>query len=332
MITRSLQQIMIDAFHGTIAGDSFGVGIEFKSRHWIKPNVHFDQFLNLWKDGKNNISPGTYSDDGEHTIGLVEALLSDEPFSEELLLKMWKREYDNDKARKGFPRDGHGSIEHWYKGDKTIEEVRKEQASRDDPGNGPVMRAVPLAFIKKELIYPYSIINADATHPHFMARYGTLIVALAGWHFLRSNGTKEELMRFLHDYIGDVTVQGYLSVIDALPAPDQLTEEDYLTLHGQQPLPYIKWDPNIYGLPCAAMKTALNAVYVLKHATDAFDALKISIRMGGDVDSLAAVCTGIAAGAYGIDSLPEFLIQQTEGWDRMEALAIKLHDKLVAES
>ena len=191
---KSFQTIIVATLKGVVFGDAFGVGIEFKSRHWMKENVHFDRFINEWKGGNNNISPGTYSDDSEHTIGLVEALLSDEPFSINLLLEKWKHEYENDKHRKGFPRDGHGSIENWYIGKKTIEQVREEQASREDPGNGPVMRAVPLAFIRKEDVYAYSVINADATHPHYMARYGTSLIALTGWHFLREEGEASELI------------------------------------------------------------------------------------------------------------------------------------------
>jgi ADP-ribosylglycohydrolase len=49
--------------------------------------------------------------------------------------------------------------------------------------------------------------------------------------------------------------------------------------------------------------------------------------MGGDVDSLAAVCTGIASGTYGTDSLPQFLFEQTEGLDRMQKLGEKLYEK-----
>ncbi len=321
---------IIAAFQGIVFGDAFGVGVEFKSRFWMPKNVHFDNFVNVWKGGQNNISPGTYSDDSEHSIGLIEALLSDEPFTAELLLRKWKAEYDNNKAEKGFGRDGHGSIEAWYKGEKTIDEVRKEQASREDPGNGPVMRAVPLAFINRETLYDYCVINADSTHPHPLARQATLLTALTGWHFLREDGNAEQLMEFLLSYFApSLETKRLLEAIDALPAPENLTEEDYLILHGVQPLPFIKWDKEIYGLPCAVMKTALNAVYILKHRTNAFDVLKTSILMGGDVDSLAAVCTGIAAGKYGLDSLPQNLLLQTEGLDRMATLGERMYEKFI---
>ena len=326
-----MKQKIINALSGVAIGDAFGVGIEFKSRMWIHENVHFDRFLNEWKGGVNNILPGTYSDDTEHTLGLVEALLSDEEFSKELLLEKFLHEYETDKARKGYPRDGHGSIEDWYTGKKTIDEVRESQSNREDPGNAPVMRSVPLAFVKVSNMYDYAIINAASTHANIMGSKASILTALTGFYFLREGGEPSGLIHFLCSHLSGGETVDLLKKLDTLPAPNELSEDDYLFLHGEQPLPYIKWDKNVYGLPCAAMKTALNVVYVLKHSTSAFEALKNSINMGGDVDSLAAVCTGIATGKYGMESLPSFLLKQTEGLERIKMLGEKLYEKFSAE-
>jgi|GEM_PF-628323 len=322
---------IVNALKGVAIGDAFGVGIEFKSRFWMAENVKFDQFVNVWKDGKNNILPGTYSDDTEHTIGVVEALLSDDTFSEELLLAKFIQEYENDKQAKGYPRDGHGSIEDWYTGRKTIAEVRAAQVSRSDPGNAPVMRAVPLAFVPRKNLLPYCTINANSTHPHELGRLGSYLTALTAWHFLREDGDAGNLIQFLIANFDDAEIKQTLQAIDELPAPYELSEDDYLFLHGEQPLPYIKWDKNIYGLPCACLKTAYNAVYVLRHSWSPLDALRISINMGGDVDSLAAVCVGIATGRYGLRSLPKFLLEKTEGLARMEDLGEKMYQKFFSD-
>ena len=320
------------ALKGVAIGDAFGVGIEFKSRPWIREHVHFDRFINVWNGGKNNILPGTYSDDTEHTAGLVMALLSNEPFSESLLLEKWRNEYKTDKRVKGYPRDGHGSIEKWYTGLKSIEEVREAQALREDPGNGPVMRAVPLAFVAESNLHSYAIINANATHPNENARRASYLTALTAFHFLRNHGDRHNLIKWLLSVSDDSHTIDSLKQIDALPAPHDLNDGDYLLLHGPQPLPHIPWDNNIIGLPCAAFKTALNVVYVLKHSTTTFEALKNSINMGGDIDSLAAVCTGIAGGTYGLDTLPSFLTTQTEGLERMGLLAKELNVKFFRQT
>ena len=330
-----MKQTIINTLKGVAIGDAFGVGIEFKSRFWIRENVNFDKWINVWGEGKNNILPGTYSGGTEHTIALTEALISKKPFSIDLLLKKFKNEHETDKAQKGSSRNGYGKIKEWYDGNKTIDEVRKAQASHSDPGNEPVVRALPLAFIKNSDVGQYSKINADVTHPNEIGRKASYLTILIAWHFLRENGDAGGLMNFLEAFIGDEETEHALEKIDALPKPSKLSESDYVILHGEQPspyisLPYFAWDSDIYGLPCAAMKTALNAVYVLKHSNSAIEALQNSINMGGDVDSLAAVCTGIAAGKYGLDSLPQFLLDQTEGLGRIEILGEKLYEKFSA--
>lgn len=329
-----MKHTIINTLQGIAIGDAFGFGLEFKSRPWILEHVHFDRFISMtnpvWKT-THSPDPGTYSDDTEHTIAVTEALLTDKPFSAELLLEKFRYEYETDKAHKGYPRQGHGSIEHWYTGEKTIDEIRTLQSLRDDPGNAPVMRAIPIAFTNKETLRDYAIINADVTHPNKAARQASLLTVLTAWHFLRNQGTAATLFPFLVRELADDELTRQLTVIDALPKPEQLSERDFVTLHGIQPLPYVSWDPNVYGLPCAALKTALNVAYVMKHSTSAFEALKYSIRMGGDVDSLAAVCTGIACGAYGPESLPRFLFEQTEGLDRMRQLGEKIYAQFFTE-
>lgn len=330
-----MKDTIINTLQGIAIGDAFGVGIEFKSRHWISEHVKFDHIIprtnNVWKANGYPLDPGTYSDDTEHTIAVAEALLTNKPFSADLLLEKFKYEYETDKQAKGYPRQGHGSIEDWYTGKKTINEIRTTQSLREDPGNAPVMRAIPIAFTHQETLRNYAIINADVTHPHPAARNASLLAVLTAWHFLRNHGTKEKLFSFLRNELANSEIIEHINAVDALPDPEHLTESDFITLHGTQPIPFIPWDNNVYGLPCAALKTALNIAYVMKHSTSAFEALKQSIRMGGDIDSLAAVCTGIASGAYGADSLPRFLFEQTESLDRMRHLGERMYEKFFAD-
>ena len=60
---------------------------------------------------------------------------------------------------------------------------------------------------------------------------------------------------------------------------------------------------------------------ILKHSTDAFDALKKSIYLGGDVDSIASITSGIKAARYGLNSLPNFMIENVEGKNYLSKIA-----------
>lgn len=263
-------------------------------------------------------------------MGIAEALLAVETkyvvgqrFTTDLLIRKFKDEYDRDKQKKGFGRQGHGSIKEWYEGQKAIQEVRTSQRTRFDPGNAPVMRCVPIIFAPQERHYEYAVINAISTHENIRGIESAVLVVAAGDYLLRREGTREGLIPYLKEYGTWIDAKA-LDMIDALPHPLQMTEEDYVKLLGPQPTLY---PPVMNGLPCASLTTAYAVIYVLKHAKSAFEALKFSIELGGDIDSLAAVTVGIASGLYGHESLPEFLRTQTEGLERAAMLGERLYEK-----
>ncbi len=84
---------------GIAIGDAFGAGVEFQDRNWIRRNVDFTKFVNArhlikvpiekLKVFTENYNAWDYTDDTEMTIGVLKALLSEEPFSESLLVKLW---------------------------------------------------------------------------------------------------------------------------------------------------------------------------------------------------------------------------------------------------
>jgi len=329
---------MKDLMLGIAIGDAYGAGVEFQSRETIRATVDFTKFVNLRgsipvpsgssatiETFTKDFHPWEYTDDTEMTIGVVEALLSGEEFTPDLLVKFWAKEYNSDKERKGYGRNGHGSMRWVYSGEKSIEEVRDFQRGRDFPGNAPPMRAVPIGFVEDDLINRYAIINADATHPHPKARAASIIVARAAQYLLCKDGDPNELVGYCKNHIIgiDEDTEALLDEVDKLPAPNELQTEHYTVLCGPQPIVKPRFLPGINGLPSDSMLTAGSVLYVLKHSKDAMDALRTSVYMGGDVDSLASICTGILAGKNGLDSIPQFMIENVEGKEKLEALATK---------
>lgn len=151
---------------GTALGDAFGAGVEFQDRDWIRAHVDFTQFVSVRHQIKvaphqqslfiQHYQDWDYTDDTEMTIGLIKALLSKQPFTEELLVQSWKAEYDQGKKEKGHGRNGHGSMAWYYSGEKSMEEIRAFQRNRPNPGNAPAMRAVPLGLLPEHLINDYA--------------------------------------------------------------------------------------------------------------------------------------------------------------------------------
>jgi ADP-ribosylglycohydrolase len=321
---------MLEAMIGVLIGDATGVGVEFKSRETMTDHIDFTSYVNaLDPDFSKNLHSGEYSDDGEHSIAVLRAISDSSPFTTELLFDYFKNEYFSDKARKGYPRHGHGSIEKIFLGKKTLEEVRSLQSKRDDPGNAPPMRAVPLGFLPDDLIDSYAVVNADVTHPHPKGRAASIAVARATQYMVVQKGNPLELISYCKQFISDFDTLSTLSAVDKLPAPELLRDTDYEVLCGHQPMPFTpvpEWV--VYGLPCASMRTAASALYLVKHSSDAFTGLKRAINMGGDVDSLAAITTGILAGRYGLTSLPDFMIEEVEGKDNLPSLVDNFQSSL----
>lgn len=317
---------------GTAIGDAFGAGVEFQDRDWIRENVDFTQFINARETIKvsddkkalftENYHAWDYTDDTEMTIGIIKALISNEPFSEELLVKNWLEEYEKGKAKKGYGRNGHGSMS-WYFSEKmTMDEIRDFQRNRLNPGNAPAMRSVPLGFVKGDLINEYAEINANATHPNINAIISSQCVARASEFLLVKKGRLANVIDYCIESIElNEEYKVYLNKVNRLGKYDDLSTLDFEILCGSQPIQKPYFLEGIKGLPSDSKYTAGCVLYILKNSENAMDALRKSIYLGGDVDSVASITVGIMAGISGLDSLPPFMIENVEGIEYLKDIA-----------
>lgn len=314
---------------GTAIGDAFGAGVEFQDRAWIRANVDFSCFVNardkIAVDKKelftSNYTAWDYTDDTEMTIGVFKALMSDEVFSEELLIQKWTEEYQLGISKKGYGRNGHGSMSWYFSGQKSIEEIKAFQSNRKNPGNAPAMRAVLLGLVEPDLINHYAAINANATHPSINAVISSQCIARAAEFMLVQNGRAEDLLDYCCYTIElNEVYKDYFKTIKTLPSYNALTLRDFVKLLGPQPIREPYFLPNINGLPSDSLYTTGAVLYVLQNSLDAMDALRKAVYLGGDVDSVASICTGIMAGKVGLDSIPLFMLEQVEGIEYLKYL------------
>ncbi len=323
-------------FLGIAIGDAFGAGLEFQDRNWIRANVDFTKFINKRTDINVpekaiftiDYKEWDYTDDTEMSIAVAKALMSKEKLSEELLVKHFTDEYLLGFKLKGYKRNGHGSIRLVYNGEKTIEEIKDFQRNKKYPGNAPPMRAIPIGFVNEEKINLYATLNATSTHPHPKAIDSSILIARATRALLIENIGKKELINYCVKYITDPETIEKLKLADELPAPDLLNEKEFEILCGPQPLKRSEFIEGLYGLSSNAMYTAISALYFIKHSNSAFEGLKNSIRLGGDVDSLASIVVGILAGKYGIADLPKYMIENVEGVAYLKELAGAFNDHI----
>lgn len=317
---------------GIAIGDAFGAGIEFQDRHWIRKNVDFTKFINARSTiavpsfqieaFTKNYQLGDYTDDTEMTIGLIKALMSDIAFSEDSLIHFWKAEYDKGILEKGYGRNGHGSMAWYYSGEKTIHEIRDFQRSRSNPGNAPAMRAIPLGLIAEENINTYAAINAKATHPNINAIISSQCIARATEFMIVKRGNPEEIIDYCTKTISlNEEYTTYLTKVNRLGTYESFERTDFEILCGSQPIKPPYFLSGIHGLPSDSKYTTGTVLYILKNSKNAMDALKKSVYLGGDVDSVASITTGIMAERKGLDSLPSFMLEQVEGRSYLAKIA-----------
>lgn len=332
-----------DLLLGIAIGDAFGAGVEFQDRDWIRANVDFSRLINARSDIKieacqqeiftKNYTPWDYTDDTEMTIGVVKALCSHEEFSEALLVEAWTNEYQLGISQKGYGRNGHGSMRWYFEGTKSIDEIKSFQKDRPNPGNAPAMRAVPIGLINEKLINEYAKINAIATHPNINAIISSQCIARAAEFFLIKKGNRQAVIQYCKDNVTlNDEYEKYLDEVEKLAPYEKLTELDFQILCGPQPIEAPYFLPGINGVPSDAKYTTGCVLYILKNSKDAFDALKKSTRIGGDVDSLAAITTGILAGRDGLESLPDFMMKNVEGLFYLKNIASEFKKKLNNEN
>lgn len=316
-------------FLGIAIGDAYGAGLEFQDRNWIRAHVDFTKFINKRTDIQVpeksvftiDYKEWDYTDDTEMSIAVAKALMSGQPVTEDLFVRYFTDEYLLGFQTKGYKRNGHGSIRLVYNGEKNIEEIKDFQRNKTYPGNAPPMRAIPIGFVKEELINEYATLNATSTHPHPKAVDASILVARAARGLLVEGIGQDELIAYCLPYITDEETIRALEAADKLHGPDLLEGKDFEVLCGPQPLQKKEFIEGLYGLSSNAMYTAVAALYFIKHSRSAFEGLKHSINLGGDVDSLASIVTGILAGKYGIDDLPAYMLQNVEGVPYLKEIA-----------
>ena len=334
---------MEDLLIGIAIGDAFGAGVEFQDRDWIRVNVDFSKFINargkikIEEDRKEiftqNYSSWDYTDDTEMTIGVIKALLSKETFSEKLLVEKWTEEYKEGILEKGFGRNGHGSMSWYFNGEKTIDEIRDFQRGRSNPGNAPAMRSVPIGLMADNLINNFARINANATHPNINAIISSQCIARATEFLIVKKGDAKNVIQYCKNHVSlNDEYENYFNEIEKLGSYEKLTDSDFEVLCGTQPIPMPYFLPGIKGVPSDSKFTTGSVLYILKNSKNAFNALQKSIWMGGDVDSLASITTGIMAGRYGLKSLPGFMLENVEGVPYLKQIAKAFENKLNNES
>lgn len=203
---------------------------------------------------------GTYTDDTQMSIAVALHTFGRIEFSTNAYASYFWNQYQEDKTRPGFSRRTRSALE-----EPDVLRFTTSCASqmpRDT--NGCVMRVLPIGYIKDvERVKQAALAQCVVTHPFAECILASQFVALMA-HYSIYRFNEVNLDQFLRDQLG---VSEYNKIAYA-------------------------WDKESE-IPCNAVMTA-SFVYNNMKGTSMKRILERAIFVGGDVDSLAAICMGLA--------------------------------------
>jgi len=323
----SLHQKMI---LGVIIGDAKGAGDEFRYPDLTSyQNISIDKYIkSAYPDSENhpNHFPGMYTDDGQMSIAVSELLASNREFNRENLAGKFIECYKRDPIA-GYAKGFQKFLDSISTGKEFIEKIHSTSEKDGVTRNGAAMRSVPLGVVKDiDTVIEYAKINASLTHNTPKGIASSVAVALMS-HISMYTG-------FIYrdrDVVRSVVIPE-VKRIDKETATylNKVLDIDILKMRFNPLLLYGEENYN-KGVPCDAMRTVGAVVYLLTNFYDPKEILDESIRLGGDVDSVASISLGISLINDNIERLPSYLYNDLTnheyGRDYVLSLGKKLEKK-----
>ena len=276
-----------DGIIGFLIGDALGVPVEFSTREYLSQNPVVD----MQGEGTYNQPKGTWSDDTAMTLATMASIINKKGIAytdmmDEFCNWAFNAEYLQGDDVFDIGNTTHNALLNYKYGKPALESGGSEIR---DNGNGSLMRILPLAYLP-DIDYE-SIENVSAlTHAHNISKIScVLYVEIAKSMILNDdltidehiNNAIEKIKEFYNDY-------------EELEAFKNRFASDFSEISGKG---YV-----IYTFECV--------LYCLKTTDNYKDADLKAVNIGGDTDTNAAICGGLAGIYYGFDEIPVDWISQ----------------------
>ena len=269
---------------GSAVGDALGAPYEFGP-----PGAYSARFPEPVIGGSGEMVPGGPWEAGEATddtqMGVIEAesILTINGIDEEHIYT-WFQRWANDAATKDVGISTRKALRHpggWRSGAKQV-----AQSTGKGAGNGSIMRAAPAAVWLALHPEGQALDQDDAAMRLSFITHGA---PLAAWGRVA-----------LHRMLGAALVgdDPFAVIGDALGAMSPPARERY------EPMLAPHWEPEP-GQPNGVVWTCLaQAVWAVRTSESFEEAMRKTIDLGGDTDTVAAVAGGIAGARWGITAIP----------------------------
>ena len=324
-MTRPTQSQFVGALIGCAVGDALGAPIEGKSREQIAAlEALTDRYRPLRgrRAGQEIRYPlGQYTDDTQLTIAIAKSLVD-------------RGEVDGAAIADGFAalwRSGEivgaGPVAHRAV-KRLIEGVAWQNAAlRDEPPlNGAAMRIAPVGLMhcdRPERLAEDVETASVVTHRHPLAIDAARAIATAVAMAVSSSSI--ESSRFLADVAAGVPVRNArlakrIAELDNWLGKPVETALAAIVETVERPA------GRGFGIPAMAEPTVLAALYAfLRTPRDYLATIDFALRIGGDVDTIAAIAGAVSGAHNGVDAIPRHLAEGVKDSAAIRELGARLY-------
>ncbi len=255
-------------------GDAYGAGFEYAQKSWVdKRNMlMFDQYTqHPW----HKLKPGCYTDDTQMSIAIAEAIISDAPWTKEMLADRFVSVFKRD-PRQSYSRRFYELLRSVNNGSEFLATIDGHQST-----SGAAMRATPIGIYPDiKTVIEHSTVQATVTHNTNNGIRASVASSLMAHYFIYRLGSKKLLPEFIMEHV-----------------PGRW---------------YLPWRGMVGSEGIVSVSAAITAIVL---GQSLVEILKTSVAFKGDTDTVAAMALGAACFSTEVEqnlSSYRFLIEDLE--------------------
>lgn len=308
--TRNTAEITRGVLLGTFVGDALA------ARWEGAPAVSID-LARQRLDQSLDDEVARYTDDTQLTLALAEHLCEHPEVDQTSLVRTFAEHFEGDR---GYARGMFGVVAAWERG-KSPAEAATSVFPDGSFGNGAAMRAAPVGVVWRSntaALDDAAARQAEVTHAHPIGKDAAAAQA-------RAVACAADRAAFTADDLREVA---------AGAATDELrtalmAAHDVAVRQRADPLPYPVVAETI-GTGVLADQSVPAALWVAAVADDLPAALLLSLALGGDADTIAAMACAVMGAVETDAAIPTQWLERLEDGERGRSYALALAERLAA--
>lgn len=324
-MTRPRQEQFVGALIGCAAGDALGAPIEGKSHEQIASledmTGHYRPLPRRKAGSQTHYPLGQYTDDTQLTVAIARSLVAQGAVDGAEIAREFAALWRSGEIVGAGPVADRAVK-------RLIEGVPWQDAAVPDdlPLNGAAMRIAPVGLWncdRPDRLADDVATASVVTHRHPVSIDAAMAVATTVAHAVTSS--EIETPAILDAVASAVQSQGFAGRIrglgELLRSPPQAALEA-IAGTGSRP------GERGFGIPALAEPTVLAALYAfLRSPRDYVATIDFALRIGGDVDTIAAIAGAMSGAHNGVDAIPRHLVDSVKDSAEIVDLGRRLYQR-----